>query len=119
MVKNEESGEVYGAIVYKHSIGSAPYPQRHIESRSKIMAVVNRQDYNSPRELDLGGPDGNAYVLLGIAKSLLSQWGREPDMFIDIMIADDYGHLVRTFNEYLGDYFTIILPEGINSLDEL
>jgi hypothetical protein len=40
-------------------------------------------------------------------------------MFIDIMIADDYGHLVRTFNEYLGDYFTIILPEGINSLDEL
>ena len=83
------------------------------------MAVIAAEEYNQPRVLDLGGPDGNAYTLLGLAHGLLKRTKHDPDIFIQIMKADDYGHLVRTFNEMFGDYFTIVLPPDAETLDDL
>jgi len=84
-----------------------------------IMAIVCKDEYDEPRVIDLGGPDGNAYALLGIATGALRQLNRDPDMFIKIMTAGDYKHLVTTFNELLGDYYTLVLPEGVSSLEDL
>ena len=89
------------------------------DPRRYIMAIVKKEDYATPRIIDLNGPDGNAYVLLGIAHGVLVQLDRDPEIFMQIMKAGDYGHLVRTFDEMLGDYFTLVLPKDIKSLEEL
>ena len=50
--------------------------------RRKVMAIVKKEQYTEPRVLDLGGPDGNAYVLLGIAHGLLTHMDRDPDIAV-------------------------------------
>ena len=96
-----------------------PVPGRYTGLRNKTMAVISKAEYTEPRVIDLGGPDGNAFALLGIAHGALKQLGYDSDMYIKIMKADDDGNLVRTFNNLLGDYFTIVLPEDVDSIDDL
>ena len=83
------------------------------------MAVVKREEYTQPRVLDLAGPEGNAYVLLGIAHGLLEEQGMDPDMYITMMKSGDYGNLVRLFNELFGEFFTIVLPAEVETLEDL
>lgn len=99
-----------GGLMICHRIGNS------IAREVLEMAVVTQNDR---RVIDLGGPDGNAYVLMGIAYGLLRKTGTDPDLHIQIMKADDYGHLVRYFYEMFGEHFTVVLPEGINSLEDL
>ena len=53
--------------------------------------------------IDLTGPDGNAFVLLGIAKGLCKQLEIEDDIILDDMRSGDYEHLITTFDNYFGD----------------
>lgn len=94
-------------------------PSKSTTVGREVMAVVSKEEYCDSRVLDLSGPDGSAYVLIGIAHGLLKKQGRDPKMFIDIMQSSDYGNLVRFFNDMFGDYFTIVLPEGVDSLEDL
>ena len=61
-------------------------------------------------EIDLTGPDGNAFVLLGTASKLCKQLNRdlgaglEWDKIQKVMTASDYENLVNAFDEYFGDY---------------
>jgi hypothetical protein len=58
-------------------------------------------------EIDLTGPNGNAFVLLGMVKNLGRQIGMT-DEEIDALRADmrsgNYEHLVEVFEEAFGDY---------------
>lgn len=64
-------------------------------------------------------PEGNAFVLLGIAQILLRKRNMDPDIYLQMMKADDYGNLVRMFDQLFGDLFTLVLPEDVDSLEDL
>jgi hypothetical protein len=61
----------------------------------------------SPIEIDLTGPDGNAFALLGYARHYAKQLGLNGKDIQNQMMEGDYEHLVSTFDKYFGDYITL------------
>jgi hypothetical protein len=55
-------------------------------------------------QIDLTGPDGNAFVLLGMAKRYARQLGKDADDILDRMKSGDYENLIAVFDEEFGDY---------------
>jgi hypothetical protein len=54
--------------------------------------------------IDLTGPEGNAFVLLGYAKRFAKQLDLD---FVEIqskMTAGDYENLIEVFDSYFGDF---------------
>lgn len=61
-------------------------------------------------EIDLTGPQGNAFFLLGTASKLGRQlgWDRdEIEILLRQMRNSDYENLVNTFDKYFGDFVTL------------
>ena len=62
---------------------------------------------NRKIEIDLNSPQGNAFVLIGIARNLGKQLGFD-DFRIkciqDEMMLSSYEMLVQTFDKWFGDY---------------
>ena len=49
--------------------------------------------------VDLSGPDGNAFALMGIARNICKLTGEDPEPIISNMVAGDYDHLVQVFKQ--------------------
>jgi hypothetical protein len=63
-------------------------------------------------ELDLAGPLGNAWNLMAIAKEASKKLGLDPVGIIEEMRSKDYNHLLRVFEKYFGEYYTLYnVPE--------
>ena len=58
--------------------------------------------YNGNHFIDLSGPDGNAYVLMGYARDLARQIGLDSVKIIAEMTKGDYNDLVVVFDKYFG-----------------
>jgi hypothetical protein len=60
----------------------------------------------APREIiiDLTGPDGNAFVLMGMAKNFAKQLRKDGNSIVKEMMAGDYEHLLFVFDREFGDY---------------
>ena len=58
-------------------------------------------------EIDLTGPDGNAYALIGYALSFCEQLGRDSKPIIADMKSGNYEHLVAVFDREFGEYVTL------------
>jgi hypothetical protein len=56
--------------------------------------------------MDLTGPDGNAFVLLGNAKRWASQLSLDWDAIHTDATSDDYDHLVDVMEDHFGEYVT-------------
>lgn len=71
--------------------------------------MIKRKSSLSRRkiEIDLTGPDGNAYVLLGYAKRLSEDQGKNYDTIRADMTCGDYGHLVEVFDREFGSVVTL------------
>jgi hypothetical protein len=54
--------------------------------------------------IDLTGPDGNAFVLLGYARNYAKQLGLDADMICNEMRESDYENLIAVFDKYFGDF---------------
>jgi hypothetical protein len=54
--------------------------------------------------IDLTGPKGNAYFLLGYAKRLAYQLSLPFDEIQEKMTSGDYENLIQVFDRYFGDY---------------
>ncbi len=54
--------------------------------------------------IDLTGPDGNAFVLMGMAKQYAKQLGLDASKIINDMRSGDYEHLVQVFDDAFGEY---------------
>jgi len=52
--------------------------------------------------IDLTGPDGNAFALMGLAKRLAEQLGFKSP--VEEMMQGDYEHLLQVFDKNFGDY---------------
>ena len=55
-------------------------------------------------EIDLTGPDGNAYSLMGRATSYAKQIGIDPEPILKDMKSGDYDHLIEVFDEHFGHF---------------
>lgn len=61
-------------------------------------------------EIDLTGPNGNAFFLLGTASKLGRQLGWDKDdidSLIKRMMAGDYENLVNEFDKHFGSFVTL------------
>lgn len=58
--------------------------------------------------VDLKGPLGNAYVLMGYAKTIADNLGVDPEPIIEDMKSGDYGHLCEVFTQHFGDYVELV-----------
>jgi hypothetical protein len=57
--------------------------------------------------IDLTGPDGNAFVLIGTASKLARQLGLDGKAIQTEMMKGDYEHLVATFDKHFGHFVTL------------
>lgn len=54
--------------------------------------------------IDLNGPQGNAFFLIGLAKRLSNQLGLDFEPIYNKMVEAEYDHLLDVFDEYFGDF---------------
>ena len=59
-------------------------------------------------EIDLNGPEGNAFALMGHARHFAKQLGLNGDDIIAEMTSGDYEHLLETFDKYFGDFVDLL-----------
>ena len=57
--------------------------------------------------IDLTGPQGNAFALLGSATTYARQLELDAEKIIAEMKSGDYENLVMTFDKYFGEYVTL------------
>lgn len=57
--------------------------------------------------IDLTGPDGNAFVLIGTAAKLARQLGLDGKAIQAEMMKGDYEELVKTFDKHFGHFVTL------------
>jgi len=69
---------------------------------------------SSGRVIDLQGPSGNAFALMGYAVDLLRQLDRRDEVHAmrTNMMSGDYNNLVRIFEENFGDYVELVNKPG-------
>ena len=69
---------------------------------------------SSGRVIDLQGPSGNAFALMGYADDFLRQMGRRHEFSAlrTEMMAGDYNNLLRIFEENFSDYVELINKPG-------
>jgi hypothetical protein len=91
------------------------------------MAIIPRDEMpERPIEIDLSGPQGNAFYLIGLARKLfpkiypdvMEEWrefnktfdftgakAKSPvDEMVEDMMSGDYDHLLKVFDDLFGDY---------------
>ena len=67
--------------------------------------IVKKQETPEQRpEVDLTGPDGNAFVLMGLAKRWAKDLGLDGEMITQEMMMGDYENLLDVIEHYFGDY---------------
>jgi hypothetical protein len=69
--------------------------------------ITNKRPKKSKIEIDLEGPDGNAFVLLGIAKDLCHKIGIDWEKVQSEMTSGDYENLLQVMDEYFGDFIVM------------
>ena len=63
-----------------------------------------KKESNEPIIIDLTGPDGNAFVLLGMASKFAKQLDLDSEKILEDMKSGDYENLLQVFDEHFGDY---------------
>ena len=71
------------------------------------MAIIKNPEPRK-REINLLGPDGNAYFLLGTANRLGEQLDLDVDKILDEMKSSDYENLIKVFDKYFGKFVDLV-----------
>ena len=58
-------------------------------------------------EIDLTGPQGNAFYILGVAKNLCKQVGIDSKPFLEEMMSGDYENLIKVFDDKFDSVVTM------------
>jgi hypothetical protein len=59
---------------------------------------------DGPIVIDITGPEGNAFALMGYARRFASQLGLDSDRIIGQMVSGNYENLLQVFDENFGEY---------------
>lgn len=73
------------------------------------MTIKLIKDKTTPIEVDLTGPDGNAFAVIGMCRDWAKQleWSREEIKEMqDDMTSGDYEHLISVAEKHFGQYVT-------------
>ena len=62
--------------------------------------------------VDLSGPDGNAFVLLGMARTWSRQLGKDGKAITAEMMSGDYQELLEVFRREFGTVCTLVNAPG-------
>ena len=66
--------------------------------------IREKQPRNGPVVIDLTGPDGNAFNLMGYARRFAAQLGLDSSIIVKEMMAGDYENLLQVFDKNFGEY---------------
>ena len=79
-----------------------------LNQKLKIMTIKSVKEKKGKIEINLTGPDGNAFALMSYVRQLSRPVGLEAKPIIAEMTeAKDYDELVNIFDNYFGDFVTI------------
>ena len=89
------------------------------------MPIIKNENYATSAVIDLDGPDGNPFALMGYVSKFGRQLGwttKQIDECIEKMTSGDYANLVKTMNDKLNDVVTFVttndeLIEAINEVN--
>ncbi len=70
------------------------------------MAIKNKV-IKSTIEIDLTGPNGNAFYLIGTARKLAKQLGLDSEVIQTEMMSGNYENLVKVFDKHFGHFVTL------------
>ena len=68
---------------------------------------LSKMPRSSKIEIDLTGPNGNAFMLMGIASKLSKQLGIDFEPIRDQMTSGDYENLLKVFDKNFGAYVNL------------
>ena len=73
------------------------------------MTILSKSEMEEPDHIiiDLTGPEGNAFYLLGIAQKLAKELDLDKDKILNEMKSGDYENLLEVMENYFGDYITL------------
>lgn len=66
--------------------------------------MIRKKDKPTEIVIDLTGPEGNAFVLMGYAQRFAKQLGLDSELIISEMCSSDYEHLLQVFDSYFGSF---------------
>jgi hypothetical protein len=66
--------------------------------------MIRKKQPQTEIVIDLTGPDGNAFVLMGYARRLARQIGIDPKPIIEEMMSGNYENLLEVFDRNFGDF---------------
>ena len=70
--------------------------------------MIKSKEQQSGIVIDLTGPDGNAFVLIGTASRLAKQLGLDKDAIQKEMMSGNYDHLIQVFDKHFGEFVTLL-----------
>jgi hypothetical protein len=70
------------------------------------MTLLSKSEMERPDYIiiDLTGPQGNAFYLLGIAQRLAQQLGLNKEEILKDMKSEDYKHLLGVMEKHFGEF---------------
>ena len=69
--------------------------------------MIREKTFNSEYVIDLTGPDGNAFCLMGHARKLSRTLNLNTEQIMKEMMSGDYENLVQVFDGYFGNYVVL------------
>ncbi len=66
--------------------------------------IISKADLNPRMVIDLTGPSGNAFAILGLARRLARDYSLDFEEIRTEMTSGDYEHLIYVFDRYFGEY---------------
>jgi hypothetical protein len=69
--------------------------------------MIKKKNESFGIEIDLTGPNGNAFYLIGAANNLAKQLGLDSKAIQAEMMAGDYENLVNVFDKNFGHFVTL------------
>jgi hypothetical protein len=70
--------------------------------------IKEKESVQTEIVIDLTGPDGNVFNLIGVGSRFCNQLGLDKNKFRAEMTSGNYEHAVETFDKYFGDFVTLL-----------
>jgi hypothetical protein len=70
--------------------------------------IKQKPTHTGPIEIELTGPDGNAYALMEYARRFARQLDLDGQAIVSEMMEGDYEHLIAVFDKHFGTVVTLL-----------